>query len=158
MRNRKNGFWSLYRLLVGLNQSDRAQEILQSAYQELQRQAKNISEPNQRRGFFEQVPDNSAIVNAYDLLVGGLRVVSVLLGKDVPLGRTLRKEEFVTVDWTLNAVEDDLISDKADRRLYRLKRLIDEAGKARCSRLRMMIWHRRWELVAVLSCEICSLW
>lgn len=122
--------WSLYRLLVGLNQPDRAQQILLTAYEELQRQAKNISDPNQRRGFFEQVPENREIVKAYDLLVGGLRVTSKSLArKDVPLGRTLRKDEFVTVQWTLNAVEDDSISDKAERRLYRLKRLLGEAGK-----------------------------
>lgn len=122
--------WSLYRLLVGLSQSDRAREILGAVYEELQRQAKNISDPAQRREFFEQVPENFAIVKAYDQLVGGPRVISKSLArKDVPLGRTLRKDEFVTVQWTLNAVEDDSIFDKAERRLYRLKRLLEEAGK-----------------------------
>ncbi len=120
--------WSLYRLLVGLNQSDRAQEILRAAYEELQRQSKNVSDPIQKRGFFESVAENRAIVNAYDQLVGGPRVISVSLAhRDVPLGRTLRKDEYVTVRWSLNAPEDNSILDKSERRLYRLKRLLDEA-------------------------------
>ena len=122
--------WSLYRLLVGLNQSERAQEIMNAAYAELQRQAKNISDPNQRRSFFERVPENRAIVQAYDRIEGGPRVTTVLLVRaDVPLGRVVRHDELISVRWTVYAPDDDAILDKAERRLYRLNRLIDEAKK-----------------------------
>jgi DNA-binding SARP family transcriptional activator len=120
--------WALYRLFVGLNQSERASVALNAAYAELQRQAQNITDPHLRTGFFERVPDNRDIVNAYDRIEGGPRVTTVTLThKDVPLGRTVRKDEFVTVQWTLNAPEDESIPDKAERRIYRLKRLIAEA-------------------------------
>jgi hypothetical protein len=120
--------WSLYRLLLGLNQSDRAQEILQGAYAELQRQAKNIHEPGMRRGFFERVPNNRAILNAYDQLLGSPRTRTVSLARrDVPLGRALREDDFTTVTWTLNAPDDESIEDKAERRQHRLKRLLAES-------------------------------
>lgn len=121
--------WSLYRLLLGLNQSDRAQEILQGAYAELQRQAKNIREPDMRRGFFERVPNNHAILNAYDQLLGSPRTRTVRLARrDVPLGRALREDDFATVTWTLNAPDDESIEDKAERRQHRLKRLLAESA------------------------------
>jgi hypothetical protein len=57
-------------------------------------------------------------------------VISVSLArKDVPLGRTLREDEFVTVQWTLNSPEDESISDKSIRRHHRLKRLLQEAER-----------------------------
>lgn len=120
--------WALYRLFVGLSQSERATAALTAAYTELQRQAQNITDPHLRTGFFERVRDNWDIVQAYDRIEGGPRVTTVrLTHKDVPLGRIVRQDEFVTVRWTLNAPEDESIPDKAERRLYRLKRLITEA-------------------------------
>jgi tetratricopeptide (TPR) repeat protein len=122
--------WALYRLLIGLNETARASDVLTAAYAELQRQAQNITDPNLRQGFFERVSENRNIVKAYDRIEGGPRVTTVTLAhKDVPLGRTVRKEELVAVRWTLNAPEDESILDKAKRRLFRLKRLIAEAEK-----------------------------
>jgi len=121
--------WSLYRLLLGLDQSDRAQEILHSAYAELQRQGKNISDSDLRRVFFEHVSENRAILNAYAHLVDAPRVITVSLARrDVPLGRTLRKDEFVAVKWTVNTPEDESIVDKSERRRHRLKRLLAESA------------------------------
>lgn len=122
--------WSLYRLFIGLNQTASAESILQAAYAELQRQAQNISDLDTRRSFFENVPENRAIVRAYDQLTNPSRVISVALArKDVPLGRALRDDEFVTVKWTINAADDESISDKSTRRQHRLKRLLNEAEK-----------------------------
>jgi DNA-binding SARP family transcriptional activator/Tfp pilus assembly protein PilF len=122
--------WALYRLLTTLMQSDSARDVLSAAYGELQRQAQYISDSTMRRGFFERVQINHDIVNAYDQLNGSPRVISVSLArKDVPLGRTLREDEFVTVQWTLNSPEDEAISDKSIRRHHRLKRLLEEAEK-----------------------------
>jgi tetratricopeptide (TPR) repeat protein len=121
--------WSLYRLLMALEQRDRAQEVLHAAYAELQRQAKNISDPVLRQNFFDRVPLNRDIVRAHDGLAGVGRTISKLLvRKDVPLGRSLREADFVTVQWTLMAPEDESIPDKSARRRHRLRRLLGEAA------------------------------
>lgn len=121
--------WSLYRLLLELKLEEQAQEVLQGACTELQRQGKNITNPNLRRGFFERIAENRAILNAYAQLVDAPRVLTVSLArKDVPLGRTLRKDEFVTVKWTVNTPEDEAIADKTEQRQHRLRRLLAESA------------------------------
>jgi hypothetical protein len=122
--------WALYRLLISLDQPDRAEIVLRAAYAELQRQGRAISNPDLRRSFFERVPHNRTIVKAYDQLTSNSRVMTVLLARqDAPLGRSLREDEFIRVQWTLNAPEDDVIVDKTERRQYRLKRLLEEADR-----------------------------
>lgn len=49
-------------------------------------------------------------------------------GADAPLGRTLQPEEYASVTWTLDAPEDEAVSDKAERRRHRLRRLLQEAA------------------------------
>ena len=120
--------WTLHLLLTKLGRSDDSHAVLRAAYAELQRQARVVSDPELRHGFFERVPLNRSIVKAYDQLTGIPRVISVLLArKDVPLGRSLREDDLVTAQWTLNAPEDEAIADKPARRHYRLKRLLEEA-------------------------------
>jgi DNA-binding SARP family transcriptional activator/predicted ATPase len=120
--------WALHRLLMTLDQPDHARIVLRAAYAELQRQAQNISDPNLRRSFFELVPVNYAIVKAYDQLAGAPRVISASLArKNVPLGRPLHEDEYVTVQWTLSAPEDDAIFDKSALRHHCLRRLLEEA-------------------------------
>lgn len=122
--------WMLYRLLKALDQPELAREILFAAYSEIQRQAQNIRDENFRHGFFERVLVNRAIVCAHDELVDAPRVMSARLArKNIPLGRSLREDEYVRVQWTLSAPEDESIADKSARRHYRLKRLLDEAEK-----------------------------
>jgi DNA-binding SARP family transcriptional activator/tetratricopeptide (TPR) repeat protein len=120
--------WALYRLLAALGQPERAEAVLRAAYAELQRQGSAISDPDLRKRFFEYVPHNRTIVEAYDRLAGIRRGATAALARqDVPLGRSLRQDEFVNVQWTLSAPEDEAIPDKAERRQYRLKRLLKEA-------------------------------
>jgi hypothetical protein len=120
--------WALHGLLTSLDHLEDATAILRAAYAELQRQAQSISDPELRRGFFERVPLNRRIVMAHDQLAGAPRELSVRLARaDVPLGRALRADEFVQVQWTLSAPEDESIADKAARRRHRLKRLLAEA-------------------------------
>jgi hypothetical protein len=124
--------WALYRLLVELGGAwvARAPDVLRAAYAELQRQAKAISDGERRRSFFECVPLNRAIVKAHNTLLSAAReVLSVSLARrGVPLGRSLRPDEYVTVEWTLRAPDDDAIGDKGARRQHRLQRLLREAG------------------------------
>ncbi len=120
--------WALYQLLIKLEQSDSAQVILHATYADLQRQAQNIGDPDLRRSFFERVPLNRTIVAAHDRLTASARVVSVSLARrDVPLGRALRPDDYVVVQWTMNAPEDEAIADKAALRHHRLRRLLQEA-------------------------------
>lgn len=120
--------WVLYQLLMEIDRRDSAQTILNAAYSELQRQASAISDEDLRRSFYERVPLNRWIVEAYDSINGIPRVISVELAHiQAPLGRQLRNDEHVSVQWTVSAPEDDTIGDKAARRQYQLKRLLKEA-------------------------------
>jgi DNA-binding SARP family transcriptional activator len=120
--------WALYRLLLGLDQATRANEVLRHTYEDLQRQARNIRDPNYRHGFLSRVPLHRQIVEAYDRLNQTARVITVSLAHhDAPLGRSLRTDEYVSVQWTVSAPEDEAIPDKTDRRQYQLKRLLQQA-------------------------------
>jgi DNA-binding SARP family transcriptional activator/predicted ATPase len=122
--------WALYRLLVAFGQSKHAHAVLRAAYAELQRQGRAIDDQDLRRSFFESVQLNREIVKAYDQLADIPREISVSLARrDVPLGRTLRQDEFITVEWTLSAPEDEAIANKSERRRNRLKRLLAQAEK-----------------------------
>ncbi len=120
--------WALYRLMIALDQTEHTPDVLRAAYAELQRQAKNISDLNFRRSFFENVPLNRDIVRAFDQLTSSPRVISISLArKDAPLGRSLRQDDFVAVQWTVNAPEDEAIPDKTKRRQFQLIRLLEQA-------------------------------
>lgn len=120
--------WAVFQLMTGLGETTAANEVLHAAYQELQRQAENIGDPELRRGFFERVPLNHSIVTAYDERTNTLRVIRVPLARiDSPLGRTLEADEFVVVEWTVNAPEDEAVSQKGERRRRQVLRLLQEA-------------------------------
>jgi DNA-binding SARP family transcriptional activator/tetratricopeptide (TPR) repeat protein len=120
--------WALYQLLSAKNSLAQAEEVLRAAYRELQRQARAISDHALRRSFFERVSLNRKIVKAYDTLTQTARHLPVSLAqREAPLGRTLRDDELVQVQWTILAPEDEAISDKTAQRQYRLKRLLAEA-------------------------------
>jgi DNA-binding SARP family transcriptional activator len=122
--------WALYRLSAALGQHDAAGEVLRAAYEELQRQARAVRDPDLRRSFFSRVPLNRTIVAAYDQYTARRRVISVSLARrEAPLGRTLRPDEYVSVQWTVEAPEDEAIGAKAARRQMRLRRLLDEAER-----------------------------
>lgn len=122
--------WALYRLLIGLNQESAAVEVIQAGYEELQRQASAISDPNLRNRFFYHVPMNRAILRAADKHANRRRVIEVSLAHvDAPLGRTLDKDEFVKVLWTVDAPEDEAFTVKSERRQHQLTRLLQEAER-----------------------------
>ena len=121
--------WTLYSLLNRLQRQAEAQQVLRAAYDELQRQATAIANPDLRRSFYERVPLNRAILAAYDRLSQRTRQISVTLARqDAPLGRSLAAAELVAIRWTVDAPEDELIPGKSARRQYRLQRLLTEAA------------------------------
>jgi DNA-binding SARP family transcriptional activator len=122
--------WGLSRLLTRLDRGADADDVLGAARRELLRQAATISDPARRRGFFERVPLNRAIMADVDSRSGTGRPTVVRLAHcDAPLGRTLRADELVDVRWTVHAAADDAIADAAVRRRHRLQRLLTEAAE-----------------------------
>jgi DNA-binding SARP family transcriptional activator/tetratricopeptide (TPR) repeat protein len=121
--------WALSKLIVKLGWSDQANEVTRAAYSELQRQAQFIARSDQRRSFFEKVLANRQIVEAHDRLIGASHQTTVSLARrNAPLGRQLREDEYINVRWSVSAPEDEAIADKAERRQYRLKRLLRQAA------------------------------
>ena len=107
----------MYRLLAALNHASDSIEVLTAAYLELQRQSRNISDGDLRHSFFENVPLNQGIVEAYDRHNQTARTIAVSLARsEAPLGRPLREDEYVPVQWTVTAPEDEAIADKTARR------------------------------------------
>jgi DNA-binding SARP family transcriptional activator len=125
----KAWLWALSKLFAKLGWSDQANEVTRAAYSELQRQAQFIARSDQRRSFFENVLANRQIVEAHDRLIGASRQTTVSLARrNAPLGRQLREDEYINVRWSVSAPEDESIADKAERRQYRLKRLLRQAA------------------------------
>jgi DNA-binding SARP family transcriptional activator len=123
--------WALQQLLKQLGQHEQAIAVLRAAYAELQRQGEAITASHLRQQFFNRVPLNRAIVEAYDHLNQLQRRLSVTLVRiDVPLGRRLTDRDYVTIEWTIAAPEDDALTDPIDRRRHILSRLIAEARSA----------------------------
>jgi DNA-binding SARP family transcriptional activator/tetratricopeptide (TPR) repeat protein len=120
--------WTLHRLLVRLG-DDTAEEVLETAMAEVLRQASTIANDDRRRGFFERVPLNRAIIGA-STAVRERSTADVRLARvDAPLGRALRPDEHVGITWTLHHASDDGFADGADRRQHRLRRLLEEAAR-----------------------------
>lgn len=120
--------WALSRLLTQTGQQEAAQQTVAAAYAELQKQARATASNEMRRRFFACVPVNREIVAAYDRQTGQERQIMVTLARqDAPLGRPLGDDEVTAVRWTIYAPEDEAIQPKAERRRYRLSRLLAEA-------------------------------
>ena len=84
-----------------------------------------------RRALLEDVWPHSEIVALYRITQGEpvVRQIQVRLPRvDVPTGRPLREDEWVTVAWTVDTPEDAEIPGKTDRRRHRLLRMLDEAA------------------------------
>lgn len=122
--------WGLSRLLGRLGRRSEADDVLDAARRELIRQSATIADPERRRGYFEMVPLNRAIMADADERSGTARAAVVRLAHvDAPLGRTLRPDELVEVRWTMHAPDDEALEDPAERRRHRLRRLLEEAAR-----------------------------
>jgi DNA-binding SARP family transcriptional activator len=121
--------WSLSQLLRHLGRHAESADVLEAARRELIRQGMSIADTDRRRGFFERVPLNRAIMGEIDATAPPPVIVR-LARADAPLGRALRPDEFVEVQWTLHSATDDAISDPVERRRHRLQRLLDEAAQS----------------------------
>jgi class 3 adenylate cyclase/predicted ATPase len=66
----QHDYFTCYQVLAAAQKRDKAREALQSAYDLLEAQANRISDEDLRRSFLEQVPQNRAIVEAYQDEIG----------------------------------------------------------------------------------------
>ncbi len=121
--------WALQQLLTRLGRTADAEEVTRAAFSELQRQASEIQDDALRQRFFAGLPLHRAITAAYVQLHAAQRRIRVTLARaDAPLGRTLLPDEQVAVEWTIQAPEDEAISDPTLRRRSILRRLVTEAA------------------------------
>jgi len=120
--------WALSRLLSALDQPERAAAVLRGAYAELGRQGQAIASAQLRRQFFMAVPLNRAILEAHARLTGAQPRISVqLVRQTAPLGRPLDEADYIPIEWTVAAPDDDFVTRPDERRRHILQRLLAEA-------------------------------
>lgn len=108
----------------------RAESILASAYEKLNKIRSNIDDEALERSFMENVAANREI-NAVFQEMRSRRLGSMVQVKlpraEIPHGRPLRDDKSVTITWTVSAPEDENIRGKIMQRQHRLMRLLQEA-------------------------------
>jgi hypothetical protein len=103
-----------------------ARELVSHAYDLLQQRASKIADRELQQSFLGNIPAHRAIAAA--VRSQNARVVTVRLASTgAPTGRPLHDEEYVTVAWTVAALEDDAVPGGVARRQARLARLLKEA-------------------------------
>ena len=95
-------------------------------------------EPEQRSLSLQNVPEHRFIREAWQLEMGtpepnpsahsAYRIATRLPRAAAPLGRPLRKDEWMQVQWTPEHPQDDAIKGKRLQRLSRIRRLLTEAA------------------------------
>jgi hypothetical protein len=80
----------------------------------------------QRERALNAVPEHRAILDAWSR-VESQQVPVTIPRAGVPLGRTLRPNDWIEVNWTISTPDDLIIDGEADRRRHRLVRLAEEA-------------------------------
>ena len=123
-----NWYDELHRLLRRWDRGDDARRVLDTAYQELMRQAHSLPTPDLQTRFLKRVPVHQSIAAEYlGRQANPTSIIVHLAHKDAPLGRPLTADEIVTVSWTVCDVIDDLYENKAERRRHVIQRLLAEA-------------------------------
>ncbi len=129
-----HAYYVYYRVLRAAGQTAEASIYLAMAHRSLMERAQWLQDPAWRETFLRRVPSHRAVLEAWEaceqrergLLPGQQRVR--LARSDAPLGRPLTERETVSVIWTIDAPDDRRFRNKAERRRYRLLRLLQEAA------------------------------
>jgi hypothetical protein len=124
------GYMTVYQVHVAAGDKVRARAVLTEAYGALMDRAEKLKDPAIRDQFLENVAVHRELVAAYRGLEATEQVRRITLSlprADAPLGRPLRDDEFVAVNWTLESSEDARLSGKVARRRARILRLLREA-------------------------------
>jgi DNA-binding transcriptional ArsR family regulator len=117
-------FWHS-RVLNAVGDTRAAFEALKQAHGDLMKTLRGFSPEEQRRSL-ENVPEHRAIAAAWEI-VRPRGVLVRLPRKGVPIGRPLREDEWIEIEWTISTPEDEAIAGKVPRRRARLLRLVAEA-------------------------------
>ncbi|MBV6396458.1 MAG: hypothetical protein HFACDABA_02056 [Anaerolineales bacterium] len=113
-------------------------ESLRAAREEIQRQAALFTDENLRADFLNNVALHHTIEEEWQRLYPAPAQMTIHLARaDAPLGRALNESDFVAIQWTVDAGEDDAAilqrAGKAALRRHRLARLIREAREQNAS-------------------------
>jgi DNA-binding SARP family transcriptional activator len=114
-----------YQVLHALGKVGEARAALEKAYQLLCEMLASLT-PEQQAMSRTSIPEHGDILQAWQ--AAQPRCIAVRLpSASAPLGRPLHADEWVQVNWTVAAPEDDDIPGKVERRRARLLRLLNEA-------------------------------
>jgi DNA-binding SARP family transcriptional activator len=108
-----------YDTFMAAGETERAAQVICTAHDDLMGRAATLADERTRKQFLENTPQHEKILGLY--YKHQCRCIQVRL----PSGRDSR--QVVTVTWTIEAPEDEQVSNKAARRRLRLQRLLKEA-------------------------------
>lgn len=114
-----------YKILTLLGRSVEAYQALEHSYQGLMRILADLT-PEQQEISRHNISIHRQILETWQAIQ--LRRITIRLPRaGAPLGRPLRADEWVAIDWTVAAPEDGAVPEKVDRRRVKLLRLLKEA-------------------------------
>ncbi|MFQ5516335.1 MAG: tetratricopeptide repeat protein, partial [Acidimicrobiia bacterium] len=119
-----------HQALHALGRGDEAREALEAAHFRLHAALAGLTEEERDQAL--ALPEHRAIEAAWTGLQPR-RILVWLPEASAPTGRPLRGEEWREVHWTVEDPADEEITDRGQRRRYRLLRLLEEAGAQRAS-------------------------
>jgi hypothetical protein len=105
-------------------------ESLSAARSAVAKQAMRFSDPEQKQSFETAVALHREIAAAWRGAGSGRRLSVRLARVDVPLGRTVRDDERIEVDWSLDDEAVPVRGSRVERRRRRLLALVEEARAA----------------------------
>jgi tetratricopeptide (TPR) repeat protein len=122
-------YLTIYHVLIAAGYTERARRCLTEAYDALMGQADKLETPSIREQFLENVAVHRQIVTSYrKLRTTSQECCTVSLPQaSAPLGRPLRRDEFVTVTWMVNDPADEAVTGKVARRRHQILRLLRQA-------------------------------
>jgi tetratricopeptide (TPR) repeat protein len=115
-----------YRALLAAGEIERGEAALGEAYQLMMKFASSIADQDRRRAYLHDIEPSKTVWRDYQAMRSH-RIQVRLPRADAPLGRPLREDEWVQVEWSVAAPEDEDVSGKAPRRRHRLLRLLGQA-------------------------------
>jgi predicted ATPase/DNA-binding SARP family transcriptional activator len=115
-----------YQALLAAGEIERGQAALGKAYQLMMSFASSIADQERRRAYLHDIEPSKTIWRDYQAM-RSQRVQVRLPRADAPLGRPLQEDEWVQVDWSVEAPEDEGVPGKVPCRRHRLLRLLDQA-------------------------------
>jgi DNA-binding SARP family transcriptional activator len=119
--------WWHHRAAVAAGRTTEAAVALERAQTELQRRVEGLPADLRRRAI-DRVPEHAGIAAAHAVLNPVVQTV-YLPRAEAPTGRSLRADERVEVQWTVETPDDVTVEEVGARRRRQIVRLLDEAAQ-----------------------------